>query len=476
MADDLLSVLLPGGPSSTAVVDGARAGRAVTRGELLAAIARISADAATHADDGRSLWISTSDRAAFVAAATAGLGLAPTALVEVDGPPAAFAQTADVCPPSAVLSDSPGSGAVRWAQAAGVPVVFVTPPGPGPAAPDPPSPAMDGIRLQVFTSGTSGPVKCVDVPGPQLRAAVDGVADRLGLGPEDVSLSVAPLTHTLGYVTSVLAAWSRGGGVVLADPTRSAELLGAVTAGRPTWCAAAPGLLWLVGRTTSSVDWPDLRLVRASAAPMSDELADELEDRFQVPLITAYAMSEAPGEIASQPLTERLRGTVGRPTLCQVRIRAVEDAPDAMQGGQVWVRGPNVVERGADGAPAWFATGDLGLMEPSGHLRLTGRVRDMINMGGLKIWPREVEAAALRQPGIVAAAAFAVPHRRMGERVGLAVVPGPGSDLDPPRVRRMLMSQLQREKWPAHVVVCDRIPLTGRGKVDRRRLVRMAEG
>jgi acyl-CoA synthetase (AMP-forming)/AMP-acid ligase II len=182
-------------------------------------------------------------------------------------------------------------------------------------------------------------------------------------------------------------------------------------------------------------------------------------------------MTEAPGEIASQaPDRDRRPGTVGKPTLCDVEIRSEGKLLPAGRSGEIWIRGPNVVSAGVPAGQAWVPTKDIGWLDGDGFLRVTGRVDDIINSGGLKIWPPDVEMAARADPVVATAVAFPIPHPAMGETVGLAVIPVPGRAVDRTALRRRLMAALPRSAWPSTIVVCAEIPRSARGKISRRSL------
>jgi acyl-CoA synthetase (AMP-forming)/AMP-acid ligase II len=450
---------------------------------------------------GTGAWVGVRDRYLQVVATLGALGSGPAALVEADGPAAMFDTLARACPPALVVADEADAGPARWAVARGVPLHLISRPAGGWPAAQGSASASGAVGredspealLRFFTSGTTGPVKCIGVGRSQLIAAVIGVGARLALTEGDTSLSVAPLTHTLGMVTEVLAALVAGGTVAFADVQRSAAVAAVIGSARPTWCAASPSGLRLVASAvaTHRQPWPGLRFLRSSSAPLPGELADQLEGRFGVPAVNAYVMTEAPGEIASQDLVlGGARGSVGRPTLCEVEVRSPDGQVLAGAEGQIWIRGPNVAmppEAVAAGAVAagtvtaemaaagtaggprpWLRTGDIGVLAKDGSLAITGRSHDIINSGGLKVWPPEVEAVALRHPDVRAAVAFPIPHKGLGETIGLAVVPCAGRSVDRSAVRRLLMSDLPRDKWPTTIVVCGQIPLTPRGKLSRR--------
>lgn len=438
---------------------------AVSYGRLLRDVGAFAAGLDGLDGSGGGAWIAVRDPYLLLVALLGTLGRASCGLVDAGAGMADCDHMAASGRPDAVVCDERRGPVRAWARERGVPVIGVDlDAGRGWTAL-----RAEGCeqRLGFFTSGSTGAPRRVDLALPQLAAALGGVANTLRLGPDDVSLSVAPLSHTLGLVTTVLAAWASGGTVVFADPHRAGRLDAAIASARPTWCAASPALLGLLA--ARRLDWPGLRLLRSSSAPLPPELARRLEDRFRVPVVNAYVMTEAPGEIASQDLdSERRPGTAGRPTLCQVEVRNAGAAGAADASGEVWIRGPNVAV--TTGPGGWLRTGDLGTLGETGVLTITGRRDDVINQGGLKIWPPDLEAVVLEHARVRAAVAFPIPHDGLGEVVGLAVEPHPGQELDGAVIRRYLQDRLTRQSWPSRIVICDRIPLSPRGKVRRRRL------
>src|SRR5579875_90168 len=223
---DLFALLEREGVATAFYGDAVPGGR-VRRSDLAAEVRAFAghlSPARHHPDGGGSVWVAVRDPYRQVVAALGALMSGPAALVERDGPPALFETLALACPPDLIVCDIGNCGAARWAAGRGLPVQLVPAPGTRRPAAGPDGPAADA-GLQFFTSGTTGPVKCVTIGLSTLLAAVTGVGRRLGLSGSDVSLSIAPLTHTLGFVTSVLAGLAAGGSVAFADPQRPAAVL-----------------------------------------------------------------------------------------------------------------------------------------------------------------------------------------------------------------------------------------------------------
>jgi acyl-CoA synthetase (AMP-forming)/AMP-acid ligase II len=420
------------------------------------------------------VWTGARDPVLLLVGVLGSLSVTSCAVLEVDDTEHEYDAAARSTWPKAVVTDDPGSPLAAWARARGLPLATVDATVLAASAATR-RPGKGDTQLHFFTSGTTGRPRSVPVRSEQLLAALRGVAGRLSLGREDVSLSVVPLAHVLGMVTTTLTALLSGGGVAFADLAQPRLVGRVIAAARPTWCAASPSAhrMLLYAARSLDLDWSSLRFLRTASAPLPAGLADELEGFFGVPLISAYAMTEAPGEIASEGFepAQRRRGTVGRPTLCEVEVQSETGRAAAGAVGEIWIRGPNVLpttmalERGG-----WFTTGDLGLLDEAGFLTLSGRVNDLINQGGLKISPAEIEAAVLHLGEVSLAVAFPIPHRTLGQAVGLAVVPRPGRSLDRHDVRQVLADRLSRRKLPATIVICDRIPTNRRGKIVRRTL------
>jgi acyl-CoA synthetase (AMP-forming)/AMP-acid ligase II len=222
-----------------------------------------------------------------------------------------------------------------------------------------------------------------------------------------------------------------------------------------------------------------LRFIRCSSAPLPRDVSAGLEQIFQTPVIVFYGMTEtASSPLACNPLPPRERkpGSVGIPVDLDV---AVMDEGDALLGrgqtGQVVVRG-TAVTNGYDGDPAatkaafagdWFKTGDVGHFDDDGYLFLTSRVREMINRGGEKVTPQEVEAVLLQHPAVAAAVTFAVPHPTLGEDVASAIVLRPDAAATANDIRQFAMGRIADFKVPRQVVIVKDIPKGPTGKVQR---------
>jgi len=351
----------------------------------------------------------------------------------------------------------------------------------GPAAGRPLEPPSDeDVALVLHTSGTTSRPKMVPLRHRHLAASVANIVPWYRLAPDDVSLCVMPLFHVHGLVASTLSTLGSGGAVVVPPRFSPFEFWALVSEHRVTWYSAVPTIhQMLVGR--GSRERPDrgasLRFARSCSSALSPELMGQLEDVLGVPVLEAYGMTEASHQMASNPLPPQVRrpGSVGPGT--GVEVAVLDESGAALAGGragEVAVRGPNVMD-GYEANPqanreaftdGWFRTGDLGALDENGYLTLQGRIKELINRGGEKIAPREVDEVLLRHPAVAEAVTFAIPHPAWGEEVAAAVVLR--FEVDRKELLDFCRRYLADFKVPRRLFFVEQIPRTATGKVQRR--------
>jgi acyl-CoA synthetase (AMP-forming)/AMP-acid ligase II len=348
---------------------------------------------------------------------------------------------------------------------------------------DAPCPRFDpSVGLVLHSSGTTGRPKIVPLTRANLRASAANVATSLELSPDDRCLGLMPLFHVHGLVAGLLAPLVAGSSVICAPGFFAPEVPRWCDALTPTWLTAVPTMHHaLVDRLTShpsEVPTTPLRFLRSSSASLPPLLMAQAERIFGAPLVEAYGMTEATHQIAVNPLPpgERRAGTVGRAAGPDL---AVLDVDGGLVGsaveGEIAIRGTNVMT-GYD-APAevnaaafhdgWFRTGDQGWLDVDGYLTITGRLKEIINRGGEKISPREVDEVLLDHPAVAQAVTFAMPDRRLGEDVAAAVVAAPGATPVERDLREFVALRLAPFKVPRRVVVLDELPMGATSKVQR---------
>jgi len=353
--------------------------------------------------------------------------------------------------------------------------------GSAPAAPARRAGPQD-VALVLHTSGTTSQPKLVPLSQANLCASAVHVAATLALTPSDRCLNVMPLFHIHGLVAALLASLSSGASVVCTPGFRERDFFAWVEQCSPTWYTAVPTIHQAVLKAAEQAghvirDYP-LRFIRSSSAALAPPVMAALEQTFGCPVIEAYGMTEAAHQMTSNPLppAPRKPGSAGRAAGPEV---AIMDQTGTVlppgNVGEIVIRGPNVTS-GYCGNPdanvaayahGWFHTGDQGRLDAEGYLFITGRLKEIINRGGEKVSPREIDEALLAHAQVAQAVAFAVEHPRLGEDVSAAVVLHEGASVSEPALRDFLFERLADFKVPTRVVVVDRIPLGATGKMQR---------
>ena len=342
--------------------------------------------------------------------------------------------------------------------------------------------APDDIALVLYTSGTTAGPKMVPLTHANLTASAGNIARHLALSPADRCLNVMPLFHIHGLVGALLASLTGGGSVVCTPGFSPEHVFDWLEESEATWYTAVPTMhqevLARVAANRETIGRCRLRFIRSSSAALAPEVMSGVERAFNVPVIEAFGMTEASHQIASNPLPpgRRVPGSVGVAAGAEIAIMDPSGRPLAAgETGEIVVRGPGVTggyEGNADAnatafRDGWFRTGDLGRLDHDGYLFITSRLKEIVNRGGEKISPREIDEVLLEHPGVAQAAAFAVPHPSLGEDLAAAVVLRPGSCADQSELREFLFSRLSDFKVPSQIVFVERLPTGNTGKVQR---------
>jgi acyl-CoA synthetase (AMP-forming)/AMP-acid ligase II/thioesterase domain-containing protein/aryl carrier-like protein len=334
--------------------------------------------------------------------------------------------------------------------------------------------------LVLHTSGTTSRPKLVPLAHRALCLSARNIAETLELQNEDSCLNVMPLFHVHGLVGALLSSISAGASVICTPGFHAPSFHTWLSELEPTWYTAVPTMHQAVLARALSADGsgPTMRFIRSSSAPLPVHVHDELERVFGVPVIEAYGMTEAAHQLASNPLppAARKRGAVGTGTGVEIGVLDPDLRPLPPGGiGEVVVRGETVFA-GYESNPeanresfvdGWFRTGDEGWIDEDGYLFLRGRTKEIINRGGEKISPAEVEEALLGHPDVEQAACFAVPHERLGEEVGAAVVVRAGAKVTERDLQQSVAERLADFKLPTVIRFVDEVPKGPTGKVER---------
>jgi acyl-CoA synthetase (AMP-forming)/AMP-acid ligase II len=389
-----------------------------------------------------------------------------------------------LCPPDSA------EGARKAAETKGVPVHslemdangFVRIAG-APSGKTASAPSPDDVALVLHTSGSTGRPKRVPIMHRNMTASTRNIVAHYGLSAGDVSLCVMPLFHVHGLVASTLSTLLSAGTVVIPAKFNALSFWRTVRDTNATWYSAVPtihNLLLSRAGEQRPAGAEGLRFIRSCSASLPAEMMAQMERVFGAPVLEAYGMTEASHQMSSnpQPPAERKPGSVGPGT--GVKIGIMDEPGNLLavdQRGEVVIQGPNVVS-GYENNPeanaksftnGWFRTGDQGFLDADGYLTLTGRIKELINRGGEKIGPREIDEVLLTHPAVAEAVCFGVPHPSWGEEVEAAVVLK--DPLEEPVSESAILAfckeRLADFKRPKKIYITKAIPRTATGKIQR---------
>jgi acyl-CoA synthetase (AMP-forming)/AMP-acid ligase II/thioesterase domain-containing protein len=335
--------------------------------------------------------------------------------------------------------------------------------------------------LLFHTSATTGIPKLVPRSRANLRAAAGQDARALQLNAADRFLSLMPLHYAHG-ISAVFSQLSCGGSVWCAPAFQADNFLATLERFRPTWFSASPTIQRIVVQLAQ--DSPEafqnvpLRFVRSAGSAPAPDVIEMQQKLLGVPVLDGYGLTEA-ATVARNTLSQSKAGSVGRSTGTQVAI--MDDSGELLPpetAGEIVLQGPTVLSGYLDDPEAnqaafrdgWFRTGDIGRLDRDGFLFIVGRRKEMINRGGKKIFPQEVDTVLAAHPAVAEVASFGVPHRTLGEEVASAVVLRSGKEVAELELRRFAAERLAGYKVPRRIVFAEKIPRTASGKPKRNAL------
>jgi acyl-CoA synthetase (AMP-forming)/AMP-acid ligase II/carbonic anhydrase/acetyltransferase-like protein (isoleucine patch superfamily)/acyl carrier protein len=340
----------------------------------------------------------------------------------------------------------------------------------------------EDTALVLHTSGTTSRPKIVPLTLSNICTSGYSIVRTLDLTEKDRCLNVMPLFHIHGLIAALVGSLSGGGSVVCTPGFDADGFFQWLDTFAPTWYTAVPtihqAVLARVADSRDVIARRPLRFIRSSSASLPPQVLADLEDVFGTRVIEAYGMTEASHQMASNPLAPAPRkpGSVGVAAGPEI---AIMDAKGRLlppgETGEVVIRGANVTA-GYENNPAanqsaftdsWFRTGDEGRFDNEGYLFLTGRLKEIINRGGEKIAPREVDEVLLQHPSVGQAVAFAVPHPTLGEEVAAAVVLKKNASAEESELIRFAAERLADFKVPKEVLFLESIPKGPTGKLQR---------
>ena len=402
--------------------------------------------------------------------------LKPKALIllaGVDSPARAVAQAHNILIVDLVPLPSAEAGLFRLASNSADPTISDPTASPSLAQPQ-------DVALVLHTSGTTSRPKIVPLTQANLCASAHHIQMALKLQPSDRSLNMMPLFHIHGLIAAVLSSLTAGASVVCTSGFDAVQFFQWITTLHPTWYSAVPTMhqAILTELERHSPTDHSLRLIRSSSSALPPQVMAALEQAFQAPVIEAYGMTEASHQIASNPLPPQRQkprsvGIAAGPAVAIMdtagNLLAAEELGEiVIQGGNVTLGYESNPEANATAfSHGWFRTGDQGYLDRDGYLYITGRLKELINRGGEKISPREVDEVLLDHAAIAQAVAFAVPHTTLGEDIAAAVVLRSGATATERELREFVATRLAAFKVPSQIAIVEQIPKGATGKLQR---------
>lgn len=340
----------------------------------------------------------------------------------------------------------------------------------------------DDVALVLHTSGTTSRPKIVPLTQANICTSAHNTRTALHLTESDRCLNIMPLFHIHGLVGALLSSLAAGASVICTPGFYAPKFLQWMDDFRPTWYTAVPtmhqSILQRAKANREVAARCPLRFIRSCSSALPTRVMEEMQEVFNTPVIEAYGMTEASHQMASNPLPPRQRkpGSVGLAAGPEIAIMDEQgNLLPVGEVGEIVIRGANVTA-GYENNPTanqsaftagWFRTGDQGYLDVDGYLFIKGRIKEIINRGGEKISPGEIDETLMEHPAIAQAITFAVPDNRLGEEVAAAVVPRPGATVTEREIREFAARRLSDFKVPSQVLIVDEIPKGPTGKPRR---------
>ncbi|KAF2740664.1 acetyl-CoA synthetase-like protein [Polyplosphaeria fusca] len=338
----------------------------------------------------------------------------------------------------------------------------------------------DDVALVLHTSGTTGRPKAVPLTHRNLLRTMKNIQTTYQLTAKDRTMLVMPLFHVHGLLAGFLAPLASGGSVVVPTKFSASEFWKDFIEHKANWYTAVPTIHQILLKSPLPKPIPQIRFIRSCSSPLSPKVFHELEKALNAPVLEAYAMTEAAHQMTSNPLPpgKRMPGSVGIGQGVEVKILD-QEGKEVPQGkeAEICIRGENVTKGYLNNPSAnassftkegFFRTGDQGKMDADGYVIITGRIKELINKGGEKISPIELDNVLAQHPAVAEAVSFALEDEIYGQDVGVAIVLKDGLASNAAELKSWMAERVAKFKLPKKIFFTDIMPKTATGKVQRR--------
>ena len=323
----------------------------------------------------------------------------------------------------------------------------------------------EDVALVLHTSGTTGRPKAVPLTHRNLLRTMKNIQATYELTHKDRTMLVMPLFHVHGLLAGFLAPLASAGSVIVPLKFSASEFWADFIEHQANWYTAVPTIHQILLRSPKPSPKPYIRFIRSCSSPLSPKVFHELEETFGAPVLEAYAMTEASHQMTSNPLPpgKRIPGSVGIGQGVEVKI--LDDAGKEVPLGkeaEICIRGENVTKGYLNNPAAnassftkdgFFRTGDQGKQDADGYVFITGRIKELINKGGEKISPIELDNIVAQNPAVSEAVSFALEDEMYGQDVGIAVVLKNGQALTAAALKTWMADRVAKFKLPKQVII-----------------------
>ena len=340
--------------------------------------------------------------------------------------------------------------------------------------------------MVLHTSGTTSRPKMVPLSQKNLLASARNISNTLNLTENDKCLNIMPMFHIHGLIAAILAPIYKSGSIITPPGFDALKFFRWLDEYTPTWYTAVPtmhqAILARAPRNKEIIKNNQLKFIRSSSASLPSIVMKNLENTFNTSVIESYGMTEATHQMTSNPLppSKRKAGSVGLAAGPEVALLCDNEIMHNIKKnrnitGQIIIKGDNVTTGYINNPKAndesyidgWFLTGDEGLFDEDGYLKITGRLKEIINRGGEKISPKEIDEILLEHKSIQQAVAFSVPHEKLGEDLYAAVIIQEKEVINENQIKEYCKQRLTQFKIPRKILIVNEIPKGATGKLQR---------